>query len=179
MLRHVFGAVALFALLSGCSSDTPSNDVSMIRIDKGQSLTLTTSHQEKLSFLIKDRSIVLEGSSQPLLVVFFTTWCSSCLAELPQLATLHNQAGQDIKIVGVLLEPNKQTSEVQAFVTQHAIPYSVTVGPANMDLTRVVGGIRSIPQMFLFDAKGELAIHYPGPATAQMIISDIQKLKGK
>lgn len=62
--------------------------------------------------------------------VFFTTWCTPCIAEIPHLNKLQEKYNNDFNIVGVLLE-DKSNDEIQKFIEQHKISYKVANGENN------------------------------------------------
>ena len=52
-----------------------------------------------------------------------------------------------------VVEVKKMTKQ---FVKEHNINYEVTNAPENMDLAKAVGGIKSIPTMFLIDKENTI-----------------------
>lgn len=52
--------------------------------------------------------------------MFFTTWCSPCIAEIPHLNKLQEKYEEQFNIVGVLLE-DKSDEELRAFAQKNQI----------------------------------------------------------
>lgn len=90
------------------------------------SVQSSLSQSENLRFnlnLIDGNSIFIKKDNENLnfadgdkatLFVFFTTWCSPCIAEIPHLNKLQEKYEEQFNIVGVLLE-DKSDEELRAF----------------------------------------------------------------
>ena len=70
----------------------------------------------------------------------------------------------------------KTNSEIKQFVKDHNINYEVTNAPENMDLAKAVGGIKSIPTMFLIDKENTIFQKYVGLVPNEMMEIDIKKV---
>ena len=73
----------------------------------------------------------------------------------------------------------KTNSEIKQFVKEHNINYEVTNAPENMDLAKAVGGIKSIPTMFLIDKENTIFQKYVGLVPNEMMEIDIKKVLEK
>ena len=110
-----------------------------------------------------------------LFVDFFSTSCGPCRDEVPHLVALQEKYKDDMVILGVLLE-NKTPQELAPFIDYFGINYPVSISPANRDMTEIVGGVRGIPAMYLYDKEGRYVTHYLGAVPEAMIENDIQRI---
>ncbi|MDX1808343.1 MAG: TlpA disulfide reductase family protein [Sulfurospirillaceae bacterium] len=114
------------------------------------------------------------AKDQVVLICFFATWCPPCKAEIPHLVNLQEKYKGKLKIIGILLEKNKDNDEIKNFINYHAINYTITNGEGNYELTDMVGGVKSIPFMIMYDKKGNYSTHYLGAIPEEMIDTDIE-----
>lgn len=93
----------------------------------------------------------------PVLLTFWASWCGPCRAELPALATW-SVDHPDVKVVAVNVDREKAPAE--RFL--EAVHFELPVGfdPDAKQLGRY--GAISMPTMFLFDQRGELAWQHVG-----------------
>ncbi|TKX32763.1 TlpA family protein disulfide reductase [Campylobacter aviculae] len=108
------------------------------------------------------------------LFVFFTTWCTPCIAEIPHLNKLQEKYKDDFNIVGILLE-DKSNEEIKSFKDKNKIIYEIANGENNYLLAKILGGIDGIPTMFLYDKNSQLINQYLGLIPEEMLEIDIQK----
>ena len=116
------------------------------------------------------------GDDKTVLIDFFATWCPPCKAEIPHLVELQNKYKDKIRILGVLLEENKPIEEVQSFIKYHNINYPVSVSSENFKLASLIGGVKSIPLLIMYDSEGNYITHYMGAVPQEMIESDLKKV---
>lgn len=176
-MQHILLALVTLIFI-GCGSQ--ETNISSVRLENPKELTVTTHKGEAVKILTtREMMQLVPAPNKPLLMVYFTTWCPSCVAEIPELVALDNENKGEISIVGVLLEPDYEEEKVDAFIKQHNISYQLVTPHSSFELGKLVGGIRSIPQMFLYDSKGKLVRHYSGPEKKEVLQLDINTLKGK
>ncbi len=88
---------------------------------------------------------------RPVLLIFSTTWCTFCKAEIPHFKTLHTTyAKQGLEIVNIDIQESKE--KVAKFAAQNQLPYRVL-----LDESGAVSGvyeIRGVPTMVLVDRDG-------------------------
>ena len=119
----------------------------------------------------------IEGAGDRIVFVdFFATWCPPCKAEIPHLVELQKKYKDKIKILGVLLEENKPVEEVKSFVKYHHINYPISVSSENFKLASLIGGVKSIPLLIMYDSEGNYITHYMGAVPQEMIESDLKKV---
>lgn len=120
-IKKVFTLAILLSFFVACSNDKEKD-----QSDMNASVQSSLSQSENLRFnlnLIDGNSIFIKKDNENLnfadgdkatLFVFFTTWCSPCIAEIPHLNKLQEKYEEQFNIVGVLLE-DKSDEELRAF----------------------------------------------------------------
>jgi thiol-disulfide isomerase/thioredoxin len=114
----------------------------------------------------KDKAILLN---------FFATWCPPCKAEIPHLVELKEKYKDQFEVIAILVEQNKLQDSVDEFIKENNINYPIANGAENFKLINAVGGVPTIPTMFLFNKKGRIINKYVGLVPQEMLDSEIQK----
>jgi len=181
--KYIYVSLLAFVLLlSACSKNNQKGDdkeeqnkkVTSIK-KKSDTITLTSVDGEKIDVLKTDKGFTFSNTkNEAVLVSFFATWCPPCKAEIPHLNNLQEKYKDKLKIIGILIESNKNNDELKTFMNHNAINYTITNSPANQSFANAVGGVQSIPFMILYDKKGNYVTHYLGAIPEEMIDSDIQ-----
>jgi thiol-disulfide isomerase/thioredoxin len=109
------------------------------------------------------------------LIDFWATWCVPCIAEVPFLNRLQEKfKTQGVKVIGVTLASG-EAKEVKPFVTKFKMAYPILMGEDEQayDLN-----IMGFPTSYLVTRDWKIYRKYVGggPAKAQQIESDIQRL---
>ncbi len=73
----------------------------------------------------------------------------------------------------------KTNEELKEFIKKFDINFAVTNSAGNFDLAKSLGGIKSIPTMFLIDKQGNIFQKYVGLVPSEMLEIDIKKLLAK
>lgn len=185
-MKLFLSLLSIFLFLSGCDDKKVQDKDSQtlqtksltdyIQEDKSK-IVLTKINGESLTLDIKQKGFTFEGiNKKAVLIIFFTTWCPPCIGEIPSLNNLKNKYKDDLEIIGVILEKNKNKSEIIDFLNQHNVEFALTNSPANFALAKQVGGVTSIPYMVLYDKDGEYIKHYTGAIPEEMLEVDIKKV---
>ena len=119
-------------------------------------------------------SIEINGTKKTVLVIFFTSWCPSCKAELQELRTIYPKYKEKLDIIGLQLDD--KPVEAPFFISRNinaneAIAkavYAKLHAPASMP----------IPLSLLLH-NNEYVIHYVGAVPLEMIEIDIKKVLGE
>ena len=101
-------------------------------------------------------------SGKPVLVNFFASWCTPCLAEHPLLLRLKEREG--VAIVGVAWK--NKPEEARAWLARLGDPFK----SAGYDLDgklAVDWGLSGVPETYLIDAKGIVRLHFRAPIGPQ------------
>ena len=174
--------VLFFILLfAGCDSKDESSkkDAILNAISKENAtffVDLETTNKEILKTKISKNRIEFENiNNKVILVNFFATWCPPCKAEIPYLTELKKKYPDDVEIVAVLLEKDRTHDDITAFINEYEINYKVTNGSSNYLLEQAVGGVKTIPTMYLLNRQGEIQQRYIGIVLEEMLDIDIKK----
>lgn len=134
--------------------------------------TYITVEKEKGNFKFVD------FPNKVVLLNFWATWCPPCKAEIPHLNNLVNKYKDDFIVIGVLVEEDKPNNIVTQFMKDYNIQYPISNGTENFYLAQAVGGVSSIPAMFMYNKNGKQVASYVGATPEEILESDINKYKG-
>jgi len=105
------------------------------------------------------------------LLNFWATWCAPCSLEIPWFVALqnsHKSAG--LEIVGVSLDENGWEA-VKPYIEARHVNYRVAIG--NQEVTRLYGGVPSLPATFIIDRSGRIAAVHVGLCSQREYSGDI------
>lgn len=95
------------------------------------------------------------------LVNFWATSCSGCVAEMPQMQQMHQQyASKGLRILAVAMDYDPP-NYVQAYVRQRQLPFMVTMDTQGK-IAKAFGDIQLTPSTFLIDRDGHIVKRYVG-----------------
>lgn len=186
-----FKSLAFFGILSllfytGCDSKESISEESIAVSDKPvqkqtyPTFKLQTGEGKIMEIVANPEGWVFKGfEGKAVLLDFFATWCPPCKAEIPHLNNLRKKYDGKFEIIGVLVEQNKPQSELDAFIKEFNITYPVSNTDVNFDLANAVGGVKSIPTMFMFNTEGRVVNNYVGMVPEEMLEIDIKKALNK
>lgn len=97
---------------------------------------------------------------QWVLLNLWATWCSPCLAEMPELEALH-QSHKNLVVLGLAVD-GQSTARVKQFAEKLHITYPVIAGTAE---SAAQFKTRGYPTSFLFDALGKQVFFKEGVVT--------------
>jgi peroxiredoxin len=96
-----------------------------------------------------------------LLVNFWATSCTTCVAEMPHIVETYNKfKGRGYETVAVAMAYDTP-AYVQRFVASRALPFPVSID-SNGAVARAFGDIKLTPTTFLIDKQGRIVKRYLG-----------------
>jgi len=94
------------------------------------------------------------------LLNFWTTWCPSCITEMPSMEKLHRKLfGKNFALVTVNIK--ESAAQVKAFFDKNNLSFAAlldTTGEVSIEF-----GIRAIPTSFIIDKSGKIIGQISGP----------------
>ncbi|MDR1424596.1 MAG: TlpA family protein disulfide reductase [Azoarcus sp.] len=133
-------------------------------------IALTTLQGERLDTASLRGKVVL--------VNFWATTCTSCIAELPKLIATHEKfkaRGLETLAVAMDYDPPEQ---VRAFVEKNALPF-IVAPDARGAAAQAFGGVRLTPTTFLIDRQGRIQKKYLGEPSFDELNALLEELLGK
>lgn len=113
----------------------------------------------------------LEG---PALVNIFASWCVPCRAEHPLLAHLADEEG--VVIYGIAYKDKPENAN--AFLAELGNPFR-KVGYDEDGRAGVEWGVTGVPETFVLDAEGVVALKHTGPLTSDAMRRDLLPALGR
>jgi thiol-disulfide isomerase/thioredoxin len=190
-IKMQFKTLAFLSILSilffaGCDSKENNEDSNEAKVEKVEKIEKRTEFQLKSTDnsiinikLDNEKIIVKEHSDKLVLLNFFATWCPPCKVEIPNLIKLQENYKNDLVVVSVLLEEMKTNEEIKAFIKEFDINYTITNSPEGFEFAKGIGGIKSIPTMYLLNKEGTVFQKYVGLVPNEMMEIDIKKVLEK
>src|SRR5262245_60482434 len=132
-----------------------------------------------LQFTPKDlsgRDVALSSfKGKVILFNFWATWCEPCKAEIPDLVAIHQEYGDRLAVVGMLmLDP--VGAETRPFVDRFKMSCPVLNANDRVDIEDAFGPMWGLPTSVLVGADGRVAARYSGPRTKAQFERDIKPL---
>jgi thiol-disulfide isomerase/thioredoxin len=187
-LKMQFKTLAFLSILSilfftGCDSKDKNENSDGTKIEKSDRRTefqLKTTDNTIVDIRLENDKVILKDYPNKIVLLdFFATWCPPCKAEIPNLVRLQEDYKNDFVVISILLEEMKTNEEIIDFIKSFNINYTITNSPDNFDLAKSLGGIKSIPTMFLVDRNSKIFQKYVGLVPSEMMEIDIKKVLEK
>ena len=130
---------------------------------------LTTSQVRAVDYELPD----VDGQMQSLdqyqgkwvIVNYWATWCGTCMKELPDLVSMHeDNKDKDIVVVGINFE-SIGINQLKAFVAEQSIPYPV-LRSAPVPVT-ALGKVPALPTTYIIDPDGKVVAGETGLVSRQ------------
>jgi cytochrome c biogenesis protein CcmG, thiol:disulfide interchange protein DsbE len=102
------------------------------------------------------------GGGKPMLVNFFASWCTPCLAEHPLFTRLKEREG--VPIVGVAWKDKPDAT--RAWLARLGDPFKQLLFDPDGKLT-LDWGLQAVPETYVVDGRGIVRLHFRGPITEQ------------
>ena len=102
-------------------------------------------------------------TEKPMLLVFWSTTCGSCIEEIPFISKLHEALKDKITIIGIHQNaPNSPLKKIQKFVKKFkpAIPYMIAID--TQDTLSKNYKITILPRTLLIDRNGKVIYDHLG-----------------
>jgi peroxiredoxin len=145
----------------------------------GSAAPLLPASQRKLApeFSLQDsfgKTVSLKDyRGKVVLLDFWATWCHGCKLEIPWFAELSRKYGnKGVAVVGVSLDSDGW-KVVKPFIKTTHIPYQIVLGNDNVIKAY---GIENMPDTFLIDREGRIAMVYNGMVDKQNVDDNLRAM---
>ena len=181
-----FMIILLVLALSGCEKEQkkasykPVQEQSSSSIKKPETkFILQDMNATKIALDIQQNGIAITPPHEITILFFFTSWCPSCKAQIPELKALKKKF-EDVAIVGILLD---EPQNVQDFLQRYGIDFFVATGyKTNSIVTEKIYRFIKAPASMPVPAivvlhKNSYFRHYLGAVPLAILQADIKALK--
>ncbi|RXK01187.1 thioredoxin [Arcobacter sp. CECT 8986] len=177
-----FLAILSIVLLTGCG-DSKKKEDGKVKAEVKTQFQLNDTNGTVINIKKdSDKIIVNEYKDKIILLDFFTTWCEPCQAEIPQLNNLQSKYADNFKIISIAMAQKDgtlpTTEALKEYKEKYNINYQVANGEEVLELSKNLGGIKTIPTIMLVDTKGNIKETYIGVVPEEMLEIDIKKALG-
>lgn len=147
MKKNIFILSFLFIFLVGTFTLINSEEIKAAEIgtevgNKAPNFSLKNMNNEEIA--LRD----LEG--QKVFINFWASWCPPCKAEMPDIEKLHENHGEDIKIIAVNLEEAKE--KVEKYLENEDLNFTVLLDKNKNVANKYL--IRAIPTSYFLNKNG-------------------------
>ncbi len=109
---------------------------------------------------------------QWVVVNFWATWCSPCIAEMPEIDRFA-ASRDDVTVIGLAWQ-DAEPAKVQAFLDEHPVSYPIAIVDPFEPLPDFAAP-RGLPTTYIIDPTGKVAEKFIGPVTAKDLLQAIGK----
>lgn len=188
--KIAFFVISATILFTGCDSKKEENqdNESQVKkevVKKVQTQFKLTKTDNTIIELEKtqDKMIFKGLEGKAILLNFWATWCPPCKSEIPHLNNLKEKYKDSFEVIAIAMgeKGNEMTSteKMDAFIKEYKINYIVTNTKENFEIAKIMGGITTIPTMFMIDSTGKIMQKYVGVVPEEMLELDINRAIGK
>ena len=177
-IKHFTLALFTLFILGGCSDNAEKEDLNALVAKSGYELKDLQNHSFHVEKVGND--FVVDGLEDKVVIFdIFATWCPPCRASAPNVSALQEKYKDKIKVIGLLIEEDKDNAYVQQFVDKYGAHYSISNTKDNQRLARAIAGATGVGQGFpiplmVMYYKGKYINHYVGAIPEEMVESDIK-----
>jgi peroxiredoxin len=162
MVKKVIAAVVLIALLGvaivqAMDKKAEPENVSQEAANMGGLKVGAKAPDFELKTLAGDTVKLSDLKGKKVMLNFWATWCPPCKAEMPAMEEFHKEAGEDIVILAVNIDPHL---DVKAFVDENKITFPIPLDEE--DKVNETYQVLSIPTTYFIDTKGNIGNKYIG-----------------
>jgi len=184
--KIAFFVISATILFTACDSKKEEKqEVKKEVVKKAQTkFKLTTTDNTIIDLEKTNDKIIIKGQEgKVVLLNFWATWCPPCKAEIPHLNNLKEKYKDKFEVIAIAMgeRGGKMTSseKMNAFIEEYEINYIITNTKENFLVSDAMGGIKSIPTMFMIAPDGKITQKYVGVVPEEMMELDINRALGK
>ncbi|PAE44122.1 redoxin domain-containing protein [Bacillus sp. 7884-1] len=162
MVKKVIAVVALIALLGvaivqAMDKKAEPENVSQEAANMGGLKVGAKAPDFELKTLSRDTVKLSDLKGKKVMLNFWATWCPPCKAEMPAMEEFHKEAGDEVVILAVNIDPHL---DVKAFVDENGITFPIPLDAE--DKVNETYQVLSIPTTYFIDTKGNIGNKFIG-----------------
>jgi peroxiredoxin len=162
MVKKVIAVVALIALLGvaivqAMDKKAEPENVSQEAANMGGLKVGAKAPDFELKTLSGDAVKLSDLKGKKVMLNFWATWCPPCKAEMPAMEEFHKEAGDEVVILAVNIDPHL---DVKAFVDENGITFPIPLDTE--DKVNETYQVLSIPTTYFIDTKGNIGNKFIG-----------------
>jgi peroxiredoxin len=177
MVKKVIAVVVLIALLGvaivqAMDKKTEPDSLSQEAANMGGLTVGVKAPDFELKTLAGETVKLSDLKGKKVMLNFWATWCPPCKAEMPAMEQFHKEAGDDVVILAVNIDPHL---DVKAFVDENGITFPIPLDAE--DKVNEMYQVLSIPTTYFIDTKGNIGNKYIGAMNIDTMKQYAQDLK--
>jgi peroxiredoxin len=177
MVKKVIAAVVLIALLGvaivqAMDKKAEPENVSQEVANMGGLKVGAKAPDFELKTLAGDTVKLSDLKGKKVMLNFWATWCPPCKAEMPAMEGFHKEAGGEVVILAVNIDPHL---DVKAFVDENGITFPIPLDEE--DKVNETYQVLSIPTTYFIDTKGNIGNKYIGAMNLDLMKQYTKDLK--
>ena len=162
MVKKVIAIVVLIALLGvaivqAMDKKSEPDNLSQEAANMGGLKVGAKAPDFELKTLTGETVKLSDLKGKKIMLNFWATWCPPCKAEMPAMEQFHKEAGDEVVILAVNIDPHL---DVQAFVDENKITFPIPLDAD--DKVNEMYQVLSIPTTYFIDTKGNIGYKYIG-----------------
>jgi peroxiredoxin len=162
MVKKVIAAVVLIALLGvaivqAMDKKAEPENVSQEAANMGGLKVGAKAPDFELKTLTGENVKLSDLKGKKVMLNFWATWCPPCKAEMPAMEEFHKEAGDEVVILAVNIDPHL---DVQAFIDENGITFPIPLDAE--DKVNETYQVLSIPTTYFIDTKGNIGNKFIG-----------------
>lgn len=162
MVKKVIAVVVLIALLGvaivqAMDKKAEPENVSQEAANMGGLKVGAKAPDFELKTLLGDTVKLSDLKGKKVMLNFWATWCPPCKAEMPAMEEFHKEAGDEVVILAVNIDPHL---DVKAFVDENGITFPIPLDTE--DKVNETYQVLSIPTTYFIDTKGNIGNKFIG-----------------
>lgn len=162
MVKKVIAVVVLIALLGvaivqAMDKKAEPENASQEAANMGGLKVGAKAPDFELKTLAGDTVKLSDLKGKKVMLNFWATWCPPCKAEMPAMEEFHKEAGDDVVILAVNIDPHL---DVKAFVDENGITFPIPLDAE--DKVNETYQVLSIPTTYFIDTKGNIGNKFIG-----------------
>ncbi len=116
--------------------------------------------------------VLLEESTEPVVLNVWASWCIPCRSEAPLLERAHTRFGTEVRFIGISVADTQ--AGAQGFIAEFGLTFE-NLFDAPRAVPAALGG-SGVPLTFFFSPGGELVHYQPGVIDERMLALQIDEL---